>query len=103
MMNQLIFGMRYSREDELWQRLQQLRDEGIKMIGVCGIVNFLPVVRWLLNVHHRFTFSPQTLAKCGQENPMDQGGSEGHTQVLIAKVETLDVKISHLEVNDSLW
>ena len=45
MMNQLIFGMRYSREDELWQRLQQLRDEGIKMIGVCGIVNFLPIVR----------------------------------------------------------
>ena len=45
MMNQLIFGMRYSREDELWQRLQQLRDEGIKMIGVCGIVNFLPFVR----------------------------------------------------------
>ena len=48
MMNQLIFGMRYSREDALWQRLQQLRDEGIKMIGVCGIVNFLPIVRWLM-------------------------------------------------------
>ena len=45
MMNQLIFGMRYKKEDELWQRLQQLRDEGIKMIGVCGIVNFLPIVR----------------------------------------------------------
>merc|ERR1712032_88286 len=45
MMNQLIFGMRYSSEDTLWQKLQHLRDEGIKMIGVCGIVNFLPIVR----------------------------------------------------------
>ena len=48
MMNQLIFGMRYSSEDTLWQKLQHLRDEGIKMIGVCGIVNFLPIVRWLM-------------------------------------------------------
>merc|ERR1712012_772996 len=45
MMNQLIFGKRYNRSDPLWQRLQLLRDEGIKMIGVCGIVNFLPIVR----------------------------------------------------------
>ena len=52
MMNQLIFGMRYSREDALWQRLQHLRDEGIKMIGVCGIVNFLPIVRWLMVCHN---------------------------------------------------
>ena len=46
MMNQLIFGHKYGEEDEMWRRLQHLREEGVKVFGVCGVVNFLPLVRF---------------------------------------------------------
>jgi len=46
MLNEVIFGMRYSRESQMWKWLQLVREEGIKMIGVCGLVNFLPVLRF---------------------------------------------------------
>ena len=45
MMNSLIFGHRYSREDEMWLRLQRLREEGVRMIGVCGLANFISIAR----------------------------------------------------------
>jgi ecdysteroid 25-hydroxylase CYP306A1 len=46
MMNRLIFGLEYERESGVWSYLQELREEGVKLIGVCGAVNFLPWLRF---------------------------------------------------------
>ena len=46
MLNEVIFGMRYSLKSDMWKWLQLVREEGIKLIGVCGVVNFLPVLRF---------------------------------------------------------
>ena len=46
MLNEVIFGIRYSRESEMWKWLQRVREEGIKLVGVCGVVNFLPLLRF---------------------------------------------------------
>ena len=43
---EVIFGMRYSLKSDMWKWLQLVREEGIKLIGVCGVVNFLPVLRF---------------------------------------------------------
>jgi hypothetical protein len=45
-MNQLVFGIQYEQDSAMWRYLQHLRDEGIKLMGVCGPVNFLPWLRF---------------------------------------------------------
>ena len=47
MMNEILFGIHYSENDKNWQRIQKLREDGIKEIQVATPVNFLPWLRHL--------------------------------------------------------
>lgn len=44
-MNQIVFGKTWSKDDETWKWLQHLQEEGTKHIGVAGPLNFLPFLR----------------------------------------------------------
>ena len=36
MLNVIIFGMRYSEDNPVWNRIQKLRSDGIKELSVAG-------------------------------------------------------------------
>lgn len=44
-MNQLVFGVSWPEDHPTWKYLVHLQEEGIKHMGVCGPVNFIPILR----------------------------------------------------------
>ncbi|XP_046390469.1 cytochrome P450 306a1 [Ischnura elegans] len=47
LMSDLVFGKTWSRHDQTWKWLQSLQEEGTKLIGVAGPLNFLPFLRFI--------------------------------------------------------
>ncbi|XP_048518838.1 cytochrome P450 306a1 [Dendroctonus ponderosae] len=56
LVNQLVFGRRYQRDDPTWVWLQELQEEGCKLIGVAGPLNFLPLLRFLPTYKRTMSF-----------------------------------------------
>nr|UUB32681.1 cytochrome P450 CYP306A1 [Dendroctonus valens] len=56
LVNQLVFGRRYQRDDPTWIWLQEQQEEGCKLIGVAGPLNFLPILRFLPTYKRTMSF-----------------------------------------------
>ncbi|XP_075969403.1 cytochrome P450 enzyme phantom [Anticarsia gemmatalis] len=45
--NEIIFGFKFPPEDKTWHWFRQIQEEGCHEMGVAGVVNFLPFVRFI--------------------------------------------------------
>lgn len=48
--NEIIFGYKYPSDDKTWKWFRQIQEEGCHEMGVAGAVNFLPFVRYVLEL-----------------------------------------------------
>ncbi|KAI8435146.1 hypothetical protein MSG28_003522 [Choristoneura fumiferana] len=44
--NEIIFGFKFPPDDKTWHWLRQIQEEGCHEMGVAGVVNFLPFMRF---------------------------------------------------------
>ncbi|XP_014368135.2 cytochrome P450 306a1 [Papilio machaon] len=44
--NEIIFGYKYPSDDKTWKWFRQIQEEGSHEMGVAGVVNFLPFIRF---------------------------------------------------------
>ncbi|XP_061712129.1 cytochrome P450 306a1 [Cydia pomonella] len=44
--NEIVFGFKFPPEDKTWHWLRQIQEEGCYEMGVSGVVNFLPFMRF---------------------------------------------------------
>ncbi|XP_076766176.1 cytochrome P450 enzyme phantom [Xylocopa sonorina] len=47
LINSIVFGKMYNEDEQVWQWLRHLQEEGVKYVGVAGTINFLPFLRFL--------------------------------------------------------
>ncbi|KAK7083309.1 hypothetical protein SK128_013694, partial [Halocaridina rubra] len=66
-MNQLIFGLTYDENDPTWVWLRHLLEEGTKLVGVAGPMNFLPWLRFLPKYQKVIRFLTENQMKTHQE------------------------------------
>ena len=46
LLNDIVFGRTYEKDDNTWKAIQRAREEGIKMLGVASGLQFLPWLGW---------------------------------------------------------
>ncbi|KAG7307186.1 hypothetical protein JYU34_007339 [Plutella xylostella] len=44
--NEIVFGYKFPPDDKTWTWLRQIQEEGCHEMGVAGVVNFLPFIRY---------------------------------------------------------
>ncbi|XP_076179803.1 cytochrome P450 enzyme phantom [Ptiloglossa arizonensis] len=47
LVNSLVFGKTYEENERVWTWLRHLQEDGVKHIGVAGVLNFFPILRFL--------------------------------------------------------
>ena len=47
LLNDIVFGRTYERDDEAWSAIQRAREDGIKILGVASGLQFLQWLSWL--------------------------------------------------------
>lgn len=56
-MNDLVFGKKFLEDDLTWTWLRHIQEEGVKQLGVAGVLNFLPFFRYFFKIQLFFSRS----------------------------------------------
>lgn len=47
LLNAIVFGRTYDKDDATWKAIQRAREDGIKALAVASGLQFLPWLSWL--------------------------------------------------------
>lgn len=86
-MNDILFGHSYLEDDKTWKYLLNLQIEAMEHIGVAGLVNFFPFLRYvqLITSLERYPFyTPffQVSAQESESNEIHFGGQRENARDL---------------------
>ncbi|KAF4524242.1 hypothetical protein B566_EDAN008788 [Ephemera danica] len=82
--NTLVFGRQFAVDDPVWRWLQHLQEEGTKLIGVAGPLNFLPWLRFIPRYRQSINFlldgknNTHEIYRKWLKEDVDSGTTEGH-------------------------